>query len=139
MDTSYLSLTVYFEDPFWVGVAERRQNGRLCAAKVTFGAEPRDQEVWQWVLTRWQTLRFSPAVEAGPAPRQPASPKRAQRQAARALEQRGVGTKAQQALSALREQGKQARQTQRKEQRQALAEQKFLLRRQKRLDKHKGR
>ena len=38
-------LTVYFEDPFWVGVFERIENGKLSAAKVTFGAEPKDYEV----------------------------------------------------------------------------------------------
>ena len=35
-------LTVYFEDPFWIGVFERIENGKLSAAKVTFGAEPKD-------------------------------------------------------------------------------------------------
>jgi hypothetical protein len=38
-------LTVYFEEPFWVGVFERIQDGKLSVAKVTFGAEPRDNEV----------------------------------------------------------------------------------------------
>ena len=35
-------LTVFFEDPFWVGVFERIESGRLSVCKVTFGAEPRD-------------------------------------------------------------------------------------------------
>ena len=34
--------TVYFEDPFWVGVYERSQDGKLEAARVVFGAEPKD-------------------------------------------------------------------------------------------------
>ena len=29
----------------WVGVFERIENGKLSAAKVTFGAEPKDNEV----------------------------------------------------------------------------------------------
>lgn len=37
-----LKLTVYFEDPFWVGVFERTQNGTLSVCKITFGAEPKD-------------------------------------------------------------------------------------------------
>ena len=28
--------TVYFEDPFWVGVIERVENGRLEAARIVF-------------------------------------------------------------------------------------------------------
>ena len=31
-------LVVYFEDPFWVGIFERTEDGKLSAAKVTFGA-----------------------------------------------------------------------------------------------------
>ena len=61
------------------------------------------------MLERWHTLRFSPAVKA-PVPWRPASPKRAQRQAAQALAQHGVGTKAQQALAAQRGQNKEKRQ-----------------------------
>ncbi len=37
-------LTVYFEEPFWVGVFERIEDGKLSVAKVTFGAEPKDYE-----------------------------------------------------------------------------------------------
>lgn len=34
-------LIVYFEDPFWVGVFERIEDGKLSAMKVTFGSEQR--------------------------------------------------------------------------------------------------
>lgn len=34
-------LTVFFEDPFWVGVFERVSEGKLSACKVTFGADAR--------------------------------------------------------------------------------------------------
>ena len=37
----YSSLTVFFEDPFWVGVYERTDGGRYEACKITFGAEPK--------------------------------------------------------------------------------------------------
>ena len=43
-------LTVYFEDPFWVGVFERIQDGKLSAVKVTFGAEPKDYEIQEFIL-----------------------------------------------------------------------------------------
>ena len=44
------SLTVYFEDPFWVGAFERIEDGKLSVCKVTFGAEPKDYEVWEQAL-----------------------------------------------------------------------------------------
>lgn len=43
------NLTVYFEDPFWVGVFERIDEGKYSVCKVTFGAEPTDNEVWAFV------------------------------------------------------------------------------------------
>ena len=47
MDKVSGKLTVFFEDPFWVGIFERIEDGRLSVAKVTFGAEPKDYEVQQ--------------------------------------------------------------------------------------------
>ena len=43
MDRSRSSFTVLFQDPFWVGAAERWDG----AAKVTFGAQPTDAEILQ--------------------------------------------------------------------------------------------
>ena len=47
MDKVSGKLTVFFEDPFWIGIFERIEDGRLSVAKVTFGAEPKDYEVQQ--------------------------------------------------------------------------------------------
>ena len=43
------SLTVFFEDPFWVGVFEGIEDGKLSVCKVPFGAEPKDYEVWEYI------------------------------------------------------------------------------------------
>lgn len=48
MDKVIGKLTVFFEDPFWAGVFERIEDGKLSAAKVTFGAEPKDYEVQEY-------------------------------------------------------------------------------------------
>lgn len=47
MDKASGILTVHFEEPFWVGVFERRSKGKLAVCKVTFGSEPKDYEVYQ--------------------------------------------------------------------------------------------
>lgn len=52
MEKVYGKLTVYFEEPFLVGVFERIEDGTLSVAKVTFGAEPKDYEVQQYTLFR---------------------------------------------------------------------------------------
>ncbi len=49
-------LTVYFEDPFWVGIFERIQEGKLSVCKVTFGAEPKDYDVLEFVLQHYDKL-----------------------------------------------------------------------------------
>lgn len=55
-------LTVFFEEPFWVGVFEKIEDGKLSVAKTTFGAEPKDYEVYEFVLKYYYCLQFSPAV-----------------------------------------------------------------------------
>ena len=63
MDKTNGKLTVYFEEPFWVGVFERIEDGKLSVAKVIFGAEPKDYEVQEYIQQCYFSLKFSPAVE----------------------------------------------------------------------------
>ncbi len=46
-------LTVFFEEPFWVGLFERTQGDSLCVSKVIFGAEPKECEVLTYVLEHY--------------------------------------------------------------------------------------
>ena len=130
-------LTVYFGDPFWVGVFERIEDGKLSVCKVTFGAEPKDCEVWEFVLKHYYELKFSPAVESGV--RQTAdNPKRRQRNARKQLEHTGIGTKSQQALQKQHEAMKTEQRRESREQRDAEARRRFALKREKRREKHNG-
>ena len=43
MDKVSGRLTVFFEEPFWIGVFERISEGKLSVCKVTFGAEPKER------------------------------------------------------------------------------------------------
>ena len=51
------------EEPFWVGVFERIEDGKLSVAKVTFGAEPKDYEVQEYIRKNYSSLKFSPTVD----------------------------------------------------------------------------
>ena len=62
--TSTTSLTVFFEGPFWVGVFERTAEGTLSVCRVVFGAEPREQEIYELILKKYTSLLFSPQVKA---------------------------------------------------------------------------
>ncbi len=64
MDKVLGKLTVFFEEPFWVGVFERISEGKLSVCKVAFGAESKDYEIYDFVLRNYFQLRFSPAVVA---------------------------------------------------------------------------
>ena len=64
METGYAKLTVCFEAPFWICLYERSGGGSYEACKLTFGAEPGDQEVYAYLLEHWRQLPFSPPVAA---------------------------------------------------------------------------
>ena len=137
MDKTNGMLIVFFDEPFWVGVFERTQNGKLSVTKVTFGAEPKESEVWDYVLRHYYKLKFSPAVKV--KTKQTAdNPKRRQRNARKQLCTAGIGTKSQQALKLMQEQTKTERRQLTKEQREAEKQRQFELRQQKRREKHKG-
>ena len=53
-------LTILFEDPFWIGLYEREDDTGYAVCRIVFGGEPRDQEVYAYLLEHWRTLRFSP-------------------------------------------------------------------------------
>ena len=139
MEQISAKLTVLFEEPFWVGIYEREHRGKYEACKITFGAEPKDYEVHEFLLRNFGRLRFSPPVKSSAAGEKHANPKRMQRAVARQLRNTGIGTKAQQALSLQREQGKLARKVRSRAQREADQEHRFQLRMEKRRAKHKGR
>ena len=131
------SLTVYFDEPFWVGVFERTEGGGLSVCKVTFGAEPKDYEVWDYILQHYHELIFSPAIEM--KTRQAAdNPKRRRRNARKQLENTGIGTKSQQALQRQREEMKTELRKLSREEREAEAQRRFELKQAKKKEKRRG-
>lgn len=104
MDIDSTKLTVFFEAPFWIGVFERIERRKLSVCKVVFGAEPKDYEVWEYLLKNYSRLRFSPSVETV-VKKESVNPKRLQRQIRKETAATGIGTKSQQALQMQRECG----------------------------------
>lgn len=129
-------LSVFFDEPFWVGVFERIEDGKLSVAKVTFGAEPKDYEVYDFVLKHYYNLQFSPAVEVAVAEKH-INPKRMQREIKKQMSNTGIGTKSQQALKLQHEQYKTERKKKNHEQKQAEEQRLFELRQQKKKEKQR--
>lgn len=98
MDVCKAVLTVYFEAPFWAAVYEREHGGKSEACKITFGAEPKDYEVFAYLLQNYRSLQFSPPVACGGLREKSVNPKRIQREINGQMQDRGIGTKAQRAL-----------------------------------------
>ena len=57
MGGNTLYLTVLFEQPFWIGILERSGERRYEACKITFGAEPRDAEVYDFLLRNYSSYK----------------------------------------------------------------------------------
>ena len=96
------TLTVYHDGQFGVGVAEHVEDGRYGAARIVFGTEPSNEEILHFVASKWEKLSFfgdNPTEASKPAK----NPKRRAREAAKALRQPAMSTKAQQALANQRE------------------------------------
>lgn len=130
-------LTVFFDEPFWVGVFEELDGKKLSVCRVVFGAEPTDAEIYVFILKHFNHLRYSPPVKT--EIRQKAdNPKRRQRNAHKQLEKTGVGTKSQQALQKQYEEKKLERRQHSHEQREAEKQRLFELKQQKRKEKHRG-
>ena len=101
------TLTVYHDGQFWVGLAERVEDGRYGAARIVFGAEPSNEEILRFVVNKWAKLSFF-GHDSTEASKPAKNPKRRAREASKALKRPAMSTKTQQALVAQREAMKQS-------------------------------
>ncbi|WP_270471509.1 YjdF family protein [Collinsella intestinalis] len=135
------TLTVYHDGQFWVGVVEHVENGMLSVARLVFGAEPSNEEVYTWVLERWTSLRLSAEAEpVGPrVGRLPGNPKRRAREAAKAMRQHGSSTASQLALARERERSKEESRSERAARGREEARVRWEKRHEKRRHRHRGK
>ena len=131
MNDINVKLTVFFENPFWVGVFEHVENNFLVVSKVTFGAEPKGYEVLDYIIKNYYSLVFSPAVETK-IKKDRTNPKKAQRDVRKQMQVSGIGTKSQ------HEQNKKESKVRRREEKEADELKRFLLKQYKKRKKHKG-
>ena len=132
------SLTVLFEDPFWIGLFEVTDEEGLHVCKVTFGAEPTGQEIIEFVEKNWHKLKYSEGIETTSTLEIKKSPKRQLREARKQMVSQGIGTKSQQALKMQQERNKVERKQLSKAEREAERQRKFDLRQAKMKEKHRG-
>lgn len=134
-----IKLTVYFEEPFWVGIFERKANGNLEVSRIVFGSEPKDYEVYDFVSKNINKLRFSMSIEDCEAVVRKINPKGMQKVISNQFIKTGVATKAQEALRLQHEQNKLERKSSNSFKNQEEKQRKFELKQQKKKEKHRGR
>lgn len=132
------NLTIFFEDPFWVGIFERTFENKYEVTRIVFGPEPKDYEVYAFINSNHSNLKFSEALACENLSVKKVNPKRLQRKIKQQLQSTGTGTLAQQAMKLQYENNKLTRKRKCKEATEQEQERKFNLRAQKRKEKHKG-
>lgn len=138
MDKVSMTLKVFFENPFWIGVFERIEDGHMSVSKIIFGNEPKDYEIYEFILKKYRQLQFSPHIQTT-SPKIHVNPKQQMRKVKRESKNVSLGTKSQQALKLQHEQRKIVLTQKAKEQKKARAKQQFELKQQKKKRKHRGR
>lgn len=138
MNTS-IKLTVFFQGPFWVGVFEKTYGENYEISKVVFGSsEPKDYEIYDFVLRNFYTLRFSKSLFSHEIKEKRINPKKLQKEIKKETENRGIGTKAQLSMKLQYETLKLEKKKLSREEKDLEKERKFDLRQQKKLIKHRG-
>ena len=136
MEIVSIGLTVYFEDGFWHGLFEQEYEGTYQVCRVTFGQEPKEDEILKLLQTQFVRLSFSPEATVKQHVKIK-NPKRLQRAVKKQVKQE-VSSKSQELLQLQHEERKKHSKQQSSLQKQLLKQEKFERKQQKRREKHKG-
>lgn len=135
-----VKLTVLFDNPFWIGIFEIQEKEQYKVCKVTFGAEPKDGEIYEFILKNYYKINFKKIQvnEDKHVKKGKVNPKRMQREIRKVIEHKGIGTKAQIAIKKQHEEIKIESKKRSREDKEAEQKRIFEIRKNKRKEKHKG-
>lgn len=134
-----MKLTIYFDGSFWCGLVEAETDGHYQAIRYVFGPEPKDADVFEFIAKGLpHLLEQSGTVSAKQKSEKKMSPKRMQRLINREKQQPVVSTKAQLAISELRDQAKTVNKVLKRQRKAEYAEARFQQKQAKKREKHKG-
>ncbi|MBU3169938.1 YjdF family protein [Clostridium estertheticum] len=133
-----IKLTVFFEGMFWVGVFERISAKKYEVSKVVFGSEPKDYELYDFILKEFCNLRFSNSLSIKEFKDKKINPKKLQKQIKKQTENNGIGTKAQLAMKLQQESNIVERKKNSKDENEQEKERQFAMHELKKKEKHRG-
>lgn len=132
-------LTVYFEDPYWVGIFELEDEFGYRVARVIFGSEPTDAELYIFVKEHYAEITYGKPLEMQVKVERRTSFKRMQREVRKEILEEGVGTRSQQAIKLQMAQNKRKHKTESREKKKEEQMLKFKIKQNKKKEKHRGR
>lgn len=138
MKEASVTLTIYFDSQFYVGLFERVESNKLCVCRYVFGAEPKDYDVYELIKSRYYELKFSPSVELEKKSIERKNPKVRQRKIKKSIVEFKLGTKSQQAVQRQIEERNMDRKAKAKAYKMQNSDNKFLIRQEKKKQKRKG-
>ena len=131
-------LTVFYEGPYWVGVFEQISEEAITTSRIIFGAEPKDYEIYEWILKNYYKLKFSRPIDVETKVMKKINPKRLQRKISKELNNKGVSTKAMEAIRLEREANKLEKKKKRKSLKEVEIKERYIQKQLKKKEKKKG-
>lgn len=139
--TPYIIQVTVLQEQFWVGIFERNDDEGYAVAKQIFGSEPTDVELYQFITENFQQLKFTKPQKFKLIIKRK-NPKRLQREVRHLMEKVKTGlpstTHAQDVLRLELEQNKKLKKTMTRAEKLAEQQEQFLLRQEKKKQKHRG-
>lgn len=136
-----IKVTILLENSLWIALFERTDNAGFAAARHIFGGEPTDPELYEFISTNYQLLKFT-IPQSFKLIIKRKNPKRVLREVKREMERAKEGlaaaSHAQEALRLEIEKNKKMKKTINKEEKQAQADAKFQQKQTKKKQKHRG-
>ena len=87
-----IKASIFFENAYWIALIERTDKEGFAVASHVFGAEPSDQEIYQFVLEEYESLNFGKPKEFKLEVKR-INPKRLQREVRQEMEKFKSSTK----------------------------------------------
>ena len=138
MDKVSGTFTVIFENTFWIGVFENECGKNYEVARVIFGVEPTDAQLYEFILKNFFSLPFGKSTLEKVSTQKDIGYKRMQRKIKKEQCKETIGTKAQNAIKLQYESNKTEKKKQAKLKKEQEEKLKFRLKQKKKKEKHKG-
>ena len=139
---AHIQVTIFFDKRYWVGTFERIDKGGYAVARHIFGGEPTDPEVYEFVLSHYQELKFGETKEFTLEIKR-MNPKRVQREVRREMERiketTNPSTFAQDYIREELEKKKLQKKQQSSAEKQARKDEQFAIKQRKKKEKQRGR